>query len=91
MYNKFSTFRSRMLPTRYMPEADRFLVLSLLLLLLWFAAVALPTTPPFDVANMDEPTLQVAANTRGVALLQGLVSEYGLDVISAYMGHIQVQ
>lgn len=34
--------------------------------------------------------MQVAANTRGVALLQGLVSEYGLDVISAYMGHIQV-
>ncbi|CAN0477221.1 unnamed protein product, partial [Laminaria digitata] len=33
---------------------------------------------------------QVAANTRGVALLQGLTSEYGLDVISAYMGHIQV-
>lgn len=33
---------------------------------------------------------QVAANTRGVALLQGLVAEYGLDVISAYMGHIQV-
>lgn len=32
---------------------------------------------------------QVAANTRGVALLKGLVSEYGLDVISSYMGHIQ--
>lgn len=39
---------------------------------------------------MAEPTMQVAANTRGVALLQGLVAEYGLDVISAYMGHIQV-
>ncbi len=35
--------------------------------------------------------MQVAANTRGVALLQGLVSEYGLDVISAYMGHIQAR
>lgn len=34
---------------------------------------------------------QVAANTRGVALLQGLVSEYGIDVVSAYMGHIQVR
>ena len=34
---------------------------------------------------------QVAANTRGVALLRGLASEYGLDVISAYMGHIQVR
>eukprot|EP00752_Nemacystus_decipiens_P005177 g4697.t1 len=39
--------------------------------------------------NLSDLRAQVAANTRGVALLQGLVSEYGLDVISAYMGHIQ--
>lgn len=43
----------------------------------------------FFAASVGRQT-QVAANTRGVALLQGLVSEYGLDVISAYMGHIQV-
>ncbi|CAM9887417.1 unnamed protein product [Ectocarpus fasciculatus] len=39
--------------------------------------------------NLSDLRAQVAANTRGVALLQGLVSEYGIDVVSAYMGHIQ--
>ncbi|CAM9353868.1 unnamed protein product, partial [Hapterophycus canaliculatus] len=39
--------------------------------------------------NLSDLRAQVAANTRGVVLLQGLVAEYGLDVISAYMGHIQ--
>ncbi|CAM9669197.1 unnamed protein product, partial [Sphacelaria rigidula] len=40
--------------------------------------------------NLSDLRAQVAANTRGVSLLRGLVREYGLDVISAYMGHIQV-
>lgn len=32
---------------------------------------------------------QVAANHRGVELMKGLVASYGLDVVEAYMGHIQ--
>lgn len=32
---------------------------------------------------------QVAANTRGIALVRGLISEYGLRTVHAYMRHIQ--
>jgi 5-oxoprolinase (ATP-hydrolysing) len=33
---------------------------------------------------------QVAANTKGIALVKELILEYGLVVVQAYMGHIQV-
>lgn len=39
--------------------------------------------------NLSDLRAQVAANTRGVALMQELVTIYGLEVVSAYMGHIQ--
>jgi hypothetical protein len=32
---------------------------------------------------------QVAANTRGIALVHELIAEHGLRTVSAYMGHIQ--
>lgn len=32
---------------------------------------------------------QVAANTRGIALVRDLIAEYSLPVVTAYMGHIQ--
>ncbi len=37
----------------------------------------------------DLPTPQVAANTRGIQLVGELIREYGLGVVSAFMGHIQ--
>ena len=33
---------------------------------------------------------QVAANTKGIALVKELIGEYGLPVVQAYMRHIQV-
>ena len=32
---------------------------------------------------------QVAANQKGILLVQELISEFGLDVVQAYMKHIQ--
>lgn len=39
--------------------------------------------------NLSDLRAQVAANTRGAALMHELVAEYGLDVVTAYMNHIQ--
>ena len=39
--------------------------------------------------NLSDLRAQVAANTQGAALMHGLVAEYGLGVVQAYMGHIQ--
>jgi 5-oxoprolinase (ATP-hydrolysing) len=39
--------------------------------------------------NLSDLRAQVAANNRGVQLMQELVGEYSLDVVKAYMGHIQ--
>ncbi|KDD76224.1 hydantoinase B/oxoprolinase, partial [Helicosporidium sp. ATCC 50920] len=39
--------------------------------------------------NVSDVKAQVAANTRGIALVKELVLEYGLPVVLAYMGHIQ--
>ena len=33
---------------------------------------------------------QVAANQRGIQLVTELIDAYGLDVVQAYMSHIQV-
>ena len=34
---------------------------------------------------------QVAANQRGITLLQELVHQYSLEVVQAYMHHVQVR
>ncbi|MCH9682192.1 MAG: hydantoinase B/oxoprolinase family protein, partial [Deltaproteobacteria bacterium] len=39
--------------------------------------------------NLADLQAQVAANHRGARLMQGLVTEHGLDVVSAYMQHVQ--
>jgi Hydantoinase B/oxoprolinase len=39
--------------------------------------------------NLSDLKAQVAANNRGIQLVQDLISEYGLDVVHAYMRHIQ--
>ena len=40
-------------------------------------------------ANLADLRAQVAANEKGVAELRQLVGEFGLDVVTAYMGHVQ--
>jgi 5-oxoprolinase (ATP-hydrolysing) len=40
--------------------------------------------------NLSDLRAQVAANNRGVQLMQSLVQEYSLAVVLAYMNHIQV-
>lgn len=39
--------------------------------------------------SISDLRAQVAANNRGIQLLQGLIESYGMDVVQAYMGHIQ--
>ncbi|MDN3517142.1 hydantoinase B/oxoprolinase family protein [Aquisalimonas lutea] len=39
--------------------------------------------------NLSDLRAQIAANNRGVNELRGLVSQYGLDVVHAYMDHVQ--
>ncbi|EYD71346.1 hydantoinase B/oxoprolinase family protein [Limimaricola hongkongensis] len=39
--------------------------------------------------NIADLKAQVAANARGAAELRRMVSEFGLDVVRAYMGHVQ--
>ena len=39
--------------------------------------------------NLSDLKAQVAANQRGAGLMRELVGEYGLEVVQAYMGHIQ--
>ncbi|HEX3389336.1 MAG TPA: hydantoinase B/oxoprolinase family protein, partial [Streptosporangiaceae bacterium] len=40
-------------------------------------------------ANLADLRAQIAANEKGVAELGQLVGEFGLDVVTAYMGHVQ--
>ena len=40
-------------------------------------------------ANLADLRAQIAANEQGVAELRQLVGEFGLDVVTAYMGHVQ--
>ena len=40
-------------------------------------------------ANLADLRAQIAANEKGAAELRQLVSDFGLDVVSAYMGHVQ--
>ncbi|KAK3803740.1 hypothetical protein RRG08_029668 [Elysia crispata] len=39
--------------------------------------------------NLSDLRAQVAANHRGIKLITELINEYGLDVVQAYMKHIQ--
>ncbi|KAI8620425.1 Hydantoinase B/oxoprolinase-domain-containing protein [Chytriomyces sp. MP71] len=39
--------------------------------------------------NLSDLKAQVAANQRGIALVQGLIGEYGLHVVQAYMHYIR--
>lgn len=49
-----------------------------------------PPYPSRAIAdNLADVTAQVAANRQGQHDLQRLVERYGLDVVTAYMGHIQ--
>ncbi len=46
--------------------------------------------PARNVAqNIADLKAQVAANARGAALLRDMVEEFSLDVVRAYMGHVQ--
>jgi 5-oxoprolinase (ATP-hydrolysing) len=40
-------------------------------------------------ANLADLRAQVAANERGITELRRMVDEFGLDVVTAYMGHVQ--
>lgn len=40
--------------------------------------------------SISDLRAKVAANNRGIQLIKGLIAEYGLDVVQAYMRHIQV-
>ncbi len=51
-------------------------------------------TPPIAGArhiadNISDIKAQIAANQNGIVLLEELMDKYGLDVVQAYMGHIQ--
>lgn len=39
--------------------------------------------------NISDLRAQVAANKKGIDLVTELILQYGLDVVQAYMGHIQ--
>lgn len=40
--------------------------------------------------NLSDLRAQVAANQKGIQLVGELIGQYGLEVVQAYMGHIQV-
>lgn len=40
--------------------------------------------------NLSDLRAQVAANQRGCQLVGELIASYGLEVVQAYMGYIQV-
>lgn len=39
--------------------------------------------------NLSDLKAQVAANAKGIALVQALIAEYSLPVVQSYMHHIQ--
>jgi 5-oxoprolinase (ATP-hydrolysing) len=41
------------------------------------------------VQNVNDLKAQIAANAKGVAELNRMVAHFGLDVVQAYMGHVQ--
>jgi len=56
-------------------------------------AVALLTSGPYPVRNVQQNIAdlraQIAANEKGVQELRRMVGHFGLDVVRAYMGHVQ--
>ena len=56
-------------------------------------ALALLTDHPFPcrnpAQNIADLKAQIAANERGVQELRKMVDQFGLDVVEAYMGHVQ--
>ena len=54
---------------------------------------ALLTADPYPARNptqnMADLRAQIAANEKGVAELRRMVADFGLDVVRAYMGHVQ--
>lgn len=40
--------------------------------------------------NLSDLKAQVAANNKGISLVEELIDEYGLPTVVAYMQHIQV-
>ncbi|MAW85825.1 MAG: 5-oxoprolinase [Phyllobacteriaceae bacterium] len=55
--------------------------------------IALLTDHPYPVRNVHQNVAdlkaQIAANEKGVAELRRMVANFGLDVVEAYMGHVQ--
>jgi 5-oxoprolinase (ATP-hydrolysing) len=51
------------------------------------------TDHPYPARNPDQNVAdlkaQVAANARGVAELRAMIGQFGLEVVQAYMGHVQ--
>lgn len=41
--------------------------------------------------NLSDLRAQVAANQKGIHLVTELIGQYGLEVVQAYMAHIQVR
>jgi 5-oxoprolinase (ATP-hydrolysing) len=41
------------------------------------------------VQNVNDLKAQIAANAKGVAELEKMIDNFGLDVVQAYMGHVQ--
>ena len=41
------------------------------------------------VQNVNDLKAQIAANEKGVAELKAMIAHFGLDVVQAYMGHVQ--
>ncbi len=56
-------------------------------------AMAVLTSGPYPARqpakNIADLKAQVAANARGAAEIQRMITEYGLDVVQAYMAHVQ--
>ena len=48
-----------------------------------------PVSLPDPDANLADLRAQIAANEKGVAELRRMVEQFGLDVVTAYMGHVQ--
>ena len=56
-------------------------------------ALSVLTSGPYPARqpakNIADLKAQVAANARGAAEIQRMIAEYGLDVVQAYMAHVQ--
>ncbi|KAF9610108.1 hypothetical protein IFM89_019973 [Coptis chinensis] len=53
-----------------------------------FSARKIPGTRRLQ-DNLSDLRAQVAANQRGISLIKELIEQYGLDVVQAYMTHVQ--